>query len=266
MSSTITIGIHGAAGRMGQRLVALAAADDQLEVGAALESSQHPRLGEDAGQVAGVGPLSVPLAAELSEPVAVVIDFSVPAALPGVIDMCAAGNIPLVVATTGLDDVQQQLLRQTAEKIPLVWAPNMSMAVNLTMQLTDVAAKVLAGVATGVDAEVIDRHHRYKEDSPSGTALKFGQIIAEGMGQTDHVHGREGILGPRPQTEIGYHALRVGDNPGEHTIVFGMLGETIELTVRATNRDCYALGALAAAKYLVGKDPGLYAMNDVLGL
>ena len=266
MNNTITIGIHGAAGRMGQRLVALAADDDQLKVGAALESSQHPRLGEDAGQVAGAGTLGVPLAAELSEPVAVVIDFSVPAALPGVVDMCAAGNIPLVVATTGLDDAQQQLLRQTAEKIPLVWAPNMSMAVNLTMQLTDVAAKVLAGVATGVDAEVIDRHHRYKEDSPSGTALKFGQIIAEGMGQTDHVHGREGILGPRPQTEIGYHALRVGDNPGEHTIVFGMLGETIELTVRATNRDCYALGALAAAKYLVGKDPGLYAMNDVLGL
>lgn len=266
MSSTISIGIHGAAGRMGQRLVALAAADDQLEVAAALESGQHPRLGEDAGQVAGGKPLGVPLAAELTSPVAVMIDFSVPAALNGVVELCTAESIPLVVATTGLDAEQQQLLQKTAETIPLVWAPNMSMAVNLTMQLTGLAAKVLGGVASGVDAEVIDRHHRYKEDSPSGTALKFGQIIAEGMGQTEHVHGREGILGPRSQAEIGYHALRVGDNPGEHTIVFGMLGETIELTVRATNRDCYALGALAAAKYLADKDPGLYAMNDVLGL
>ena len=266
MTSKISIGIHGAAGRMGQRLVALGAADDQLQVAAALENASHPRLGEDAGLVAGYGQLDVPLSAELTTDVAVIIDFSVPAALQGIVELCRTKSVPLVVATTGLDEGQQELLKETATQIPLVWAPNMSMAVNLTMQLTAMAAKVLGKVSSGVDAEVIDRHHRYKEDSPSGTALKFGQLIAEGMGQTDHVHGREGILGARPQTEIGYHALRVGDNPGEHTIVFGMLGETIELTVRATNRDCYALGALAAAKYLAGKGPGLYAMNDVLGL
>lgn len=266
MSSTISIGIYGAAGRMGQRLVALAAADDQLEIAATLESSRHPRLGEDAGLVAGGDQLGVPLSAELTSPVAVMVDFSVPAALAGVVQLCTAESIPLVVATTGLDDDQQRLLRESAKKIPVVWAPNMSMAVNLTMQLTALAAKVLSGISSGVDAEVIDRHHRYKEDSPSGTALEFGKIIAEAMGQTEHVHGRQGILGPRTQTEIGYHALRVGDNPGEHAIVFGMLGETIELTVRATNRDCYALGALAAAKYLVGKDPGLHTMTDVLGL
>ncbi|MGD0899640.1 MAG: dihydrodipicolinate reductase C-terminal domain-containing protein [Thermoguttaceae bacterium] len=112
---------------------------------------------------------------------------------------------------------------------------------------------------------MIERHHRYKEDSPSGTALKFGEILARTMGQTRHRHGRSGRPGKRPHDEIGYHAIRVGDNPGEHTIVFGMLGETIELTVRASNRDCYALGALAAAKFLAGKPPGLYGMNDVLG-
>ena len=116
------------------------------------------------------------------------------------------------------------------------------------------------------DVEIIERHHRFKEDAPSGTALKFGQTITHAMGQTVHRHGREGRPGKRPHQEIGYHAVRAGDNPGEHTIIFGMLGETIELSVCATNRDCYAAGALAAAKFLVGKPAGLYAMNDVLGL
>jgi len=132
--------------------------------------------------------------------------------------------------------------------------------------LAAMAGDTLKGVGGGVDVEIIDRHHRYKEDSPSGTALKFGQVIAESMGQTEHVHGREGITGQRSQNEIGYHALRVGDNPGEHTIVFSMLGETVELIVRASNRDCYAQGALTAAKFVAGKPAGLYSMFDVLNL
>ena len=117
-----------------------------------------------------------------------------------------------------------------------------------------------------LDVEIIERHHRYKEDSPSGTALHFGKIVAEEMGQTEHVHGREGRPGQRPPTEIGYHAVRVGDNVGEHTIVFGMLGETLEVTVRGQTRDSYAYGALAAAKFLVTQAAGLYSMSDVLGL
>ena len=121
-------------------------------------------------------------------------------------------------------------------------------------------------IPSGADVEIIERHHRFKEDAPSGTALKFGEIIAGAMGQTDARHGREGRPGQRPHGEIGYHAVRVGDNPGEHTIIFGLLGETLEIAVRATNRDCYAHGALAAAKFLAGKPPGLYGMNDVLGL
>ena len=114
--------------------------------------------------------------------------------------------------------------------------------------------------------EIIERHHRFKKDAPSGTALRFGQLIADAMGLSRQVHGREGQVGQRPHDELGYHAVRVGDNPGEHTIIFGMLGESLELTVRATNRDCYAVGALQAAKFVVRQPPGIYSMFDVLGL
>jgi 4-hydroxy-tetrahydrodipicolinate reductase len=142
----------------------------------------------------------------------------------------------------------------------------MSLAVNLAMKLASLAAEHLKDYGPGADVEIIERHHRFKEDAPSGTALRFGELIAQRMGQQRHVHGRQGRPGKRTHEEIGYHALRTGDNPGEHTIVFGMMGETLELTVKATNRDCYALGALAAAKFVAGKPPGLYSMNDVLGL
>jgi 4-hydroxy-tetrahydrodipicolinate reductase len=134
------------------------------------------------------------------------------------------------------------------------------------MKLAADAARALASSPGGVDVEIIERHHRFKEDSPSGTALKFGQLIAAEMGQTRHVHGREGRIGQRPHEEIGYHALRTGDHVGEHTIVFGMIGETIDLTVRAQSRDSYAYGAVAAAGFLAKQPPGTYTMNDVLGL
>ncbi|MFT5526296.1 MAG: 4-hydroxy-tetrahydrodipicolinate reductase [Pirellulaceae bacterium] len=260
------IAIHGAAGRMGQRLVALGSQDNDLQVVATLEYAQHPRLGMDAGSVAGVDEIGTLLTATLDVDVEAMIDFSVPAGAEAAIDLCAERGIPLVMATTGLTAEQENKIRAAAEKIPVVWAPNMSTAVNLTMKLATMAAATLKGVGGGVDVEIIDRHHRYKEDSPSGTALKFGQLIADAMGQTEHVHGREGITGQRSQNEIGYHALRVGDNPGEHTIVFSMLGETVELIVRASNRDCYAQGALTAAKFVAGKPAGLYNMYDVLNL
>ncbi|HEY4759256.1 MAG TPA: 4-hydroxy-tetrahydrodipicolinate reductase [Thermoguttaceae bacterium] len=260
----IRIAINGAAGRMGQRLVALAAIDRELSLVAALESPQHPRLGEDAGAIAGAGTLDVPLTATLNVPTDVVVDFSVPAAAEFIIETCRQKKIPLVEATTGLTDAQTEKLRAAAHEIPLLWAPNMSMAVCLAMKLAEIAAAALKD--KDADVEILERHHRYKEDSPSGTALKFGQIIAGAMGQTVHRHGREGRPGKRPHNEIGYHAIRLGDNPGEHTIVFSMLGETIELSVRATNRDCYALGGLSAAKFLVGKPAGLYGINDLLGL
>ena len=260
----LRIAIHGAAGRMGQRLVALAAADEELSLAAAVDSPQHPRLGEDAGLVAGVGAIGVSVSPSLDATVDAVIDFSIPAAAEAIVELCRQKNLPLVVATTGFDQRQLKKLHAAAEEIPLLWSPNMSLAVNLTMKLAEAAGKVLKD--HDADVEILERHHRFKEDSPSGTALKFGQILAGVMGQTTHRHGREGRPGKRPHSEIGYHAIRTGDNPGEHTIVFGMLGETVELTVRATNRDCYVAGALAAAKFLVGKKPGMYGMYDVLGL
>jgi 4-hydroxy-tetrahydrodipicolinate reductase len=217
--------------------------------------------------LAGVSALGIPLEASLgsTEPDAV-IDFSVPVAAETVTAVCVKRKIPLVMATTGLSDEQRESLREAAEAIPIVWSPSMSLTVNLAMKLAERAGLALKDVGGGVDVEIIERHHRMKEDAPSGTALKFGELLATAMGQDVHRHGREGQVGKRPQNEIGYHAIRTGDNPGEHTIVFGLMGETLELTVKASNRDCYAVGALAAAKFVAGKSPGMYSMYDVLGL
>jgi 4-hydroxy-tetrahydrodipicolinate reductase len=252
---------------MGRRLVALASADPQLEIVAAVDSPTHPELGRDAGTLAGVQSLGVPLVDSLGAATPhAVIDFSVPVAAETVTAICVKRQIPLVMATTGLNIDQQQQLREAAKAIPIVWSPSMSMTVNLAMKLAERAGLTLKDVPGGVDVEIIERHHRTKEDSPSGTALKFGEIISAAMGQTVHRHGREGQVGKRPANEIGYHAVRTGDNPGEHTIVFGLLGETLEITVKATSRDCYALGALAAVKFVAHQQPGLYSMYDVLGL
>jgi len=263
--STTTLAINGAAGRMGRRLIALAAEDAALQILAALEHSDSPQIGKDAGEVAAIGDLGVALTSSLDCDPDVLIDFSVPSAADAVTAVCVERRIPLVMATTGLDDAQKSGISAAATQIPVVWAPNMSLAVNLTMRLATLAGEKLKAAAGGADVEIIERHHHFKEDAPSGTALRFGELLAQVMGQTEHRHGRVGLVGRRPQHEIGYHALRVGDNPGEHTIVFGLMGETIELSVRATNRDCYALGALAAAKFVASREPGLYSMFDVLG-
>jgi 4-hydroxy-tetrahydrodipicolinate reductase len=252
---------------MGRRLIALACADSQLRIVAAVDSPTHPDLGRDAGVLAGVKELGLPLVGSLGTAKAdAVIDFSIPAAADAVATECVNRRIPLVMATTGLAEPQKEHLRAAAKAIPIVWSPSMSMTVNLAMKLVERAGLTLKDVSGGVDVEILERHHRTKEDAPSGTALKFGELIAATMGQTVHRHGREGQVGKRPPGEIGYHAIRTGDNPGEHTIVFGMLGETLEITVKASNRDCYALGALAAAKFVAGQQPGMYSMYDVLGL
>ncbi|MFI4874864.1 MAG: 4-hydroxy-tetrahydrodipicolinate reductase [Blastopirellula sp. JB062] len=264
--SAARVAISGAAGRMGQRLIALGSRYAGLQLVAALEHAESPRLGEDAGAIAGIGSIGLPLSAELTSEADALIDFSVPAGAQRAIDLCVDRKIALVMATTGLTGDHQAKLQEASQKIAVVWAPSMSLAVNLTMKLTEIAAAALKDYPAGADVEILERHHRFKEDSPSGTALKFGEIVASHMGQTKAAHGREGRPGERPRDEIGYHAIRVGDNPGEHTIVFGLMGETIELTVRASNRDCYANGALQAAQYAAGKPPGLYTMSDVLGL
>ena len=251
---------------MGRRLIALASIDPALKIVAAVDSPSCPELGKDAGMVAGIVELHVPIIGALNVQPQVVIDFSVPHAAEHILATCVSRNLPLVLATTGMNEAQKAQIHQAAKTIPLVCSPSMSTTVNLAMKLCAKAGEVLKNTSGGVDVEIIERHHRMKEDSPSGTALKFGEIIAGVMGQQFHRHGREGQVGKRPPHEIGYHAVRTGDNPGEHTIVFGLLGETLEITVKATNRDCYALGALAAAKFVAHQPPGLYSMYDVLGL
>ena len=199
-------------------------------------------------------------------PADVVIDFSLPEAVPGIIATCVQKKVPLVVATTGLDAPAREALAAAAKQIAVLQSPSMSLAVNIAMDLVGRAGALLSTVGGRTDVEIIECHHRHKEDSPSGTALKFGSIVQQAMGQTRAAHGREGRPGARPADEIGYHAVRAGDNPGEHTILFGMEGESFSVNVRATNRDCYARGALAAAAFLVSKPAGLYSMRDVLGI
>ncbi|MGH7168807.1 MAG: 4-hydroxy-tetrahydrodipicolinate reductase [Gemmataceae bacterium] len=260
------VGINGAAGRMGQRLVHLTCEDKDLTLGAALESVNHPRLGQDIGEIAGLGKLDVPLRAELplNPRLEVLIDFSMPEGTMTVLPMCVERRIPLVVATTGHTAEQRRDIEAAAHQTALLMAPNMSLSVNVLFQLVRQAATLLAG--KGFDVEIVERHHRFKKDAPSGTALHFARIVQEVMGQTELRHGREGLVGERPPHEIGMHALRSGDNVGEHTILFSALGESLELVHKGHSRDSYARGALLAAKFLAGKPAGRYTMNDVLGL
>jgi 4-hydroxy-tetrahydrodipicolinate reductase len=257
---------------MGQRIVACAVADASghsgatWEVVAAVERSGHPRLGVDAGAIAGVQPLGVAVTDSWTCPADVAIDFSLPGAVASIASACVRAAVPLVVATTGLEPADRRAIEEAARRIPVLQSPSMSLAVNIAMDLVGRASALLARVGGRADVEIVECHHRHKEDSPSGTALKFGQIVQDSFGFTRTAHGREGRPGARPADEIGYHAVRAGDNPGEHTILFGLDGESLSVNVRATSRDCYARGALAAAAFLVGKPAGLYSMRDVLGL
>lgn len=267
MVEPIRLVVHGAAGRMGQRVVACASMDSTpWKLVAAIERAGHPKSGADAGTLAGIPPAGVAVSAGWTCPADVVIDFSLPEAVAGIAAKCVQAGVPLVVATTGLDESARRAIVEAAQKIAVLQSPSMSLAVNIAMDLVGRAGALLRRVGSRADVEIIECHHRHKEDSPSGTALKFGEIVQTAMGQTRAAHGREGRPGARPADEIGYHAVRAGDNPGEHTILFGLEGESLSLNVRATNRDCYAQGALAAAAFLVGKPAGLYSMRDVLGL
>jgi 4-hydroxy-tetrahydrodipicolinate reductase len=175
-----------------------------------------------------------------------------------------ARRIPIVIATTGHTAGQRAEIEAAAHDTAVLMAPNMSLAVNVLMKLVRQAAEALKG--KDFDVEILERHHRFKKDSPSGTALHFARIVQDAMGQSELRHGRYGLVGERPRHEIGVHAIRVGDNVGEHTLLFSTLGETLELTHRAHARDCYARGALQAAKFLADRSPGRYTMDDVLGL
>lgn len=261
--SVLAVGIHGAAGRMGNRLIQLIAADPTLRLAAALERAGHPDGGKDAGTIAGAGPLDVPLSSigSVEGTMDVVIDFSHPSATMELVGFCCRRRIPLVVGTTGFERPQREALEASAVEIPVLISPNMSRAVNLLMRLVGEAARALGASA---DIEIVERHHRLKKDAPSGTALRLAEVAGQAIESSRFNYGRHGQVGERPAGEIGVHAVREGDNPGEHTVIFGLPGESLELSHRALNRDGFARGALDAARFLAGKPVGLYSMNDVL--
>jgi 4-hydroxy-tetrahydrodipicolinate reductase len=261
-----TIGINGACGRMGLRVVQLAHEDKSFVIGAAFESPSHPDQGRELGEVAGFKAIGVPITADLpvEKKLDAVIDFSLPEGTLNALKICVPRGIPLVVATTGHNHEQKREIEAAAHETAILLAPNMSLAMNVLMKLLTEGAKALKG--KDFDVEIIERHHRFKKDSPSGTALHLAKLVQGVMGQKHIRHGREGLVGERPGEEIGIHAVRVGDNVGEHTIVFTTLGETLELIHKAHSRDCYVRGALQAAKFLANRPAGMYSMNDVLGL
>jgi 4-hydroxy-tetrahydrodipicolinate reductase len=262
----VVFGINGACGRMGLRILQLAQEDKDLRLGAALEAPGHEYLGRDIGAIAGVGTLGVIVQSELAleQRLDVLIDFSQPAGTMAILPVCVQRRIPVIVATTGHTAEQRQEIEAAAHQTAVLLAPNLSLAVNVLMKLVQEAGTLLRDKS--FDVEILERHHRFKKDSPSGTALHLAQIVQQAMGQTELRHGRSGPVGERPAHEIGIHAIRVGDNVGEHTVVFSTLGETLELTHRAHARDCYARGALQAARFLADRPPGRYTMADVLGI
>lgn len=263
----LKLAIVGAAGRMGRRLVSLAAADSELACVGAVDVTQ---VGEDAGVLAGVGTQGVPVVDSLEDvlPTAdVIIDFSAAtSALPNARLAVAAGRA-IVIGTTGLPDADKAELAALADAGGrLVFAPNFSVGINLLFALVRHAATVLGDA---YDIEIVEMHHNQKKDAPSGTAERLGEIAAAARGldyATETAHGRQGMLGPRPQREIGMHSLRGGDVVGEHNVIFATGGERLELGHRASSRDTFARGALRAAKFLATAKPGLYDMQAVLGL
>lgn len=260
------IGVNGACGRMGMRIVQLAHEDKSLVVGAALEGPEHPQQGQDIGTAAGLGKLDLPVTPRLGVDTRldVMIDFSSPEGTDAVLPTCVERRIPIVVATTGHTHKQKEEIEAAAHQTAVMFAPNMSLVVNVLFKLVGEAAAVLKD--KGFDIEIIERHHRFKKDSPSGTALHFARIIQDALGPMEMRHGREGVVGERTPREIGIHAIRAGDNVGEHTIVFSALGETMELVHKGYSRDAYVRGALLAAKFLANRPAGRYEMKDVLGL
>ena len=270
---TIPVVIAGAAGRMGRMLVRHLhdRAVPGLALKAAVDRADLPECGQDAGTLAGVGPLGIPLTADLAAAMngaRVMVDFSFHTATAENARRAAEHGLPLVIGTTGLADDEKAIVNNAAARIPVVMAPNMSLGVNLLMCLVRDAARALSG--KGYDIEIVERHHRRKLDAPSGTALGLGEAAAEGLGwrlADVAVHGRAGVApGDRPATQIGFHAVRGGDIVGDHTVLFAAEGECIELSHRATSRSTFAVGALRAAAWIVGRPAGLYTMRDVLGL
>lgn len=258
------IAVHGACGRMGSRIAALAREDTEVKLVAALERQGHHWLGKDVGSVAGCGDTGIKVTPSLETQADVLIDFSSPESTVAIAEVCARKKIALVVGTTGLNHEQHEKLRYFSQVIPCLVSPNMSVGVNILFNLVGQVARM---VEKEFDMEIVETHHRFKKDAPSGTALRLAEKICEATGREmakDVVYGRTGITGERPVDQIGIHAVRSGDVVGDHTVVFGSLGERIEITHKAHTRDTFVRGAIRAAKFIAKKPPGMYTMSDVL--
>lgn len=265
----IGIAVAGAAGKMGKRILALGARDQDLKMAGALETGGHPDLGKDAGDLSGAGPLGVPLTADTAAALAkadVLVDFSHHSVAETNLEAALRFKKSLVLGTTGLSAKFLDRLREASAQIAIVQSPNMSVGVNLLFRIAELTAKALN---EDYDVEITEVHHRMKKDAPSGTAMKLLEILSEARNRDageNTVYGRRGETGIRPKGEIGVFALRGGDVVGEHTVSFFGDAERIELTHRASSRDVFALGALRAAKFVANRSAGLYDMRQVLGI
>jgi 4-hydroxy-tetrahydrodipicolinate reductase len=265
----IRIAVAGAGGRMGRTLIHAVAAEQDLTLSVASERPGSSLLGADAGELAGIGCIGVKVRSGLA-PVLdgfdVLIDFTSPTATMGHLELCRRGGNAMVIGTTGLDADQRAAIRAGGERIGIVFAPNMSVGVNLCLKLLDVAARVLGDSA---DIEIIEAHHRHKVDAPSGTAIRMGEVVASALGRNLEevaVYGREGHMEARKRGTIGFESIRAGDVVGEHTVWLASEGERVEIAHKASSRMTFAGGAVRAAKWIAKKGKGLYDMQDVLDL
>jgi len=266
--NAVRLAIAGAGGRMGRALLDAAGASPGVAISAALEAPSSPLLGRDAGELAAVA-RGVAIGSDIAAAVAAsdaLIDFTRPTGTLAHLAACVDAGRALVIGTTGFEPHEMDGICAGAAKIPIVLAPNFSIGVNVALKLVDLASRALG---TDYDVEVFEMHHKLKVDAPSGTALKLGEVAAKARGTTlerDGVFARHGVTGERKGGTIGFSVARGGDVIGDHTVFFVGTGERIEITHRSNSRATYAQGAIRAAKWLVGKPPGLYGMDDVLGI
>jgi len=263
------IGICGAAGRMGKVILEVCKDTPDVTIGAAIENSASPKLGLDAGEVAGIGRLGVMITDNISvvaDDFDVLIDFTFTDAVTVTVEACRKAGKKMVIGTTGLDEAQKGIIKEASKEIAIVYAPNMSIGVNLVFKLVELAARV---IGNSTDIEIIEAHHNQKKDAPSGTAIRMGEIIAAELGRDLSecaVYGREGITGPRDSKTIGFETIRAGDIVGDHTVMFATAGERVEISHKASSRMTFARGAVLASCWLQNRNTGLYDMQDVLGL
>jgi len=265
----INVLVTGAAGRMGKQIISLLLEEDGIEVVGATEIDGHPSVGNDVGEIIGKGKIGVLVSDNLDKAASradVVVDFTHPNSTLDAASYASSKGKPMVIGTTGFNPDEKVRLEKLATGFPCVISPNMSIGVNVMFEITKKLAELLGNE---FDIEVIEAHHRHKKDSPSGTAMRLGEIIAESTGRNfSNVakFERHGHVGERGLNEIGIQAIRGGDIIGEHSVWFCGNGERVELTHRATNRDNFARGAIRALRWIIGKPPGVYTMRNVLGL